>query len=375
MRVSLIAPVDPFVERPGGTRTYVMSLITFLQESRIDFSLAGVDFDPSDGSPSWEFIPVVKARKVSSVRFLRGLMKATKDIASSDDIILHAQRPDYLFPFVFRKYPNKKVCTLHGQIFRSVDERKGGFYGRAYRLLESYALKRIDHVIAVDKSTLNIFVNNYPFLANRSSLIPIGLHMPEWGERDFEELRKKLGYSPRQKIGLYVGRLEKEKNVDLIIQSVALVRKTEEDFILIIIGDGTQRGRLEKLARKMVPQGVSFMGPQPSSVVHDMLAIANVFCLASSYESGPLVILESLASGTPVVAPDVGRVREFISDPMIGRVVSRNPEAIADAILDILRMSKSVVRSSCRKRAREFSFEKTFQETLKVYENLSEGRN
>lgn len=370
MRVSIIAPVDPLVERPGGTRNYVMNLVRSLDASGIEFSLIGVDYDQNDGPPDFDFIPAVVAPRVSSVRFLRGLMKISKRTDFSSDTIIHAQRPDYLFPFIFRKHRNKMLCTLHGQMLRSIKDRKGGFYGTAYRLLESYAIKGADHVIAVDQSTLDLFNSKYPFLVQRSSLIPVGIDLKSWGREDRDSLRRKLGLQPHGKTMLYVGRLEKEKNVDLIIDSFQIVRKEVQDCLLVIIGDGTQRKDLERIAGQEEGDGVRFMGSQPSEVVRDYMVASDVFCLASSFESGPLVVLESLASGTPVVSMDVGRVRRFLADTTAGRIISMDSEEMANAVIDLFQIERDVIAPRCIARASEFSFKKTFESTLGVYEGL-----
>ncbi len=371
MQVSIVAPIDPLVERPGGTRTYVMSLFRSLRKAGIGFSLVGVDFDPTDGFPDFEFIPVVSAPDISSVRYLRGLMKTAKKTRFSDDTIIHAQRPDHLFPFIFRNHPNRMLCTLHGQALRSVGDRKGSFFGRAYGLLESYSMKRTDHVIAVDKTTLDLYEGMYPYLSERSTIIPIGIDTEEWGTRDRMSTRDALGYSHSRRIALYVGRLEKEKRVDLMIESVPSVLEAVKEFSLVVIGDGTLRRELEKKAERIAPGSVTFMGSQPTHTVRDMMAAADVFCLASDFESGPLVVLESLASGTPVVATDVGRVREFIPNSSVGRVIAQDPRAMASALVDILEEDRDEMAGKCAERAKDFSFEATFQKTLRVYEDLS----
>jgi glycosyltransferase involved in cell wall biosynthesis len=371
MQVSIIAPVDPLVERPGGTRTYVMNLVKGLETSGIGFSLIGVDYDETDGSPDFDFIPAVAAPNVSSVRYLRGLMKIAKKTAFSPDTIIHAQRPDYLFPFIFRKHSNKKICTLHGQMLRSIRVRRGGFYGTAYKLLESYAMKGTDRVISVDRSTQELFGAKYPYLNERSSVIPIGIRLEQWGTNERAALREKLGIPSQTKTMLYVGRLEKEKNVDLIIESLPIVEEEIQGCSLIIIGDGTQRDRLDAISKQAGTGAVQFMESQPHDVVRDYMAAADVFCLASSFESGPLVVLEALASGTPVVSTDVGQVRRFIGETTACRIVSRNKEEMAKAILDIFRLEREDVAVKCAARASEFSFGKTFDKTLEIYEDLS----
>jgi glycosyltransferase involved in cell wall biosynthesis len=348
-----------------------MNLIKSLQKAGIDFSLIGVDFDPSDGSPSFDFTPVVTAPKVSSVKFLRGLMKFAKQNTFSKDTIIHAQRPDFLFPFIFRTHENKKLCTLHGQLHRSVKDRKGSFFGTAYRLLESYSMKGTDHVIAVDQSTLDLFVDKYPFLSDKSSLILVGIDVDSWADGNPASAREELGLSDNQKVALYVGRLEKEKRLDLIIKSVPYVQKTVEGFRLVIIGDGTMKGDLEHLAESSAAESVLFMGSRSASDIRDMMKAADVLCLASDFESGPLVVLESLATGTPVVATDVGRVSEFIQDPLMGRIIPQDPESIANAAIQVMEGDREAMSRKCIEKARDFSFEKSFRKTLEVYEDLS----
>jgi glycosyltransferase involved in cell wall biosynthesis len=348
-----------------------MNLIRSLQETGLDFSLIGVDLDPDDGSPSFDFTPVVTAPKVSSVKFVRGLMKFAKKTTFSEDTIIHAQRPDFLFPFIFRRHENKKLCTLHGQLHRSVKDRKGRFFGTAYRLLESYSMKGTDRVIAVDRSTLDLFVNKYPFLSDRSSLIPVGIDVDRWAGGNRASAREEFGLSSDQNVALYVGRLEKEKRLDLLIESVPYVQKAVDDFRLAIIGDGTLKGDLRTLAERTAAESISFMGARPASIVRDMMTAADVLCLASDFESGPLVVLESLATGTPVVATDVGRVSEFIQDPLMGRIIQQDSKSIADAIIQVVEGDREAMSRRCIEKAKDFSFEKSFEKTLEVYEDLS----
>ncbi|MFQ5884702.1 MAG: glycosyltransferase family 4 protein [Thermoplasmata archaeon] len=370
MQVAIIAPVDPLVEKPGGTRTYVMNLVNSREESEIDFFLVGVDFDKTDGDPSFEFVPAVVSSRVSSMKFLRGLMKVAKKIAFPKDTIIHAQRPDHLFPFQFRNHPAKKLCTLHGQMSRSVKERRGVFYGYSYDKLESYSLRRVDHVIAVDNATLNQFVTKYPFLSEKSSLIPVGIDIDAWKPRDRLVSRKRLGFADRERIALYVGRLEKEKRIDLLIESIPSITG-RENCSLVVVGDGTLRKNLETLSERTAPGRVRFVGFQPTQAVRELMGASDVFCLASDFESGPLVVLESLASGTPVVSTDVGRVREFMPDSSTGRIVTQDTEAFANAVVEVLRIERQEMSTKCVERARNFSFQKTFEESVRVYENLS----
>jgi len=102
------------------------------------------------------------------------------------------------------------------------------------------------------------------------------------------------------------------------------------------VGDGPERSEVELLARSLgVHEAVAFVGERLS--LGDLFAHADVFLLPSDQESFGLAALESLASGVPVVASDVGGVAEVVTQGETGWLVPpRNPSAMARAVLSLL---------------------------------------
>jgi len=126
---------------------------------------------------------------------------------------------------------------------------------------------------------------------------------------DAAALRESLALPPRLRLVVSVGRLVPQKNQSLGLTAVASVA----DAALVVVGDGPLRGELESQAASLGIDGrVRFTGAR--SDARELMAAADVFLLTSHWEGLPLVALEALAAGTPVVATAVRGVRELLQD-------------------------------------------------------------
>ncbi len=104
---------------------------------------------------------------------------------------------------------------------------------------------------------------------------------------------------------------------------------------LIIAGDGPERAALERQAAPYGPR-VRLLGNRPHGELPALLAAADVLVLPSEREGLAMAWIEALASGTPIVVPDVGGAREVVDRPAAGRIAARDPAAIAEAVNAIL---------------------------------------
>ncbi|MGZ4415269.1 MAG: glycosyltransferase, partial [Gaiellaceae bacterium] len=133
-----------------------------------------------------------------------------------------------------------------------------------------------------------------------------------------------------------VGRLAAPKDWSTLLW--ALARLEPETFSeLVIVGDGPERERVEdELARRSLAGRVRLLGERDG--VPSLLADADVFVLASRSEGLPLSVIEAMAAGLPVVASDVGGLRELVLESQTGVLVpSGDPAALADALRPLLR--------------------------------------
>jgi glycosyltransferase involved in cell wall biosynthesis len=127
------------------------------------------------------------------------------------------------------------------------------------------------------------------------------------------------------------------KALDVLLRAWALLARDGQGAgaaRLILIGEGTERGALERLARQEgVADHVEFLGPRPQPVVAEWIAAADLLCLPSHAEGSPNVVVEALASGTPVVASRVGGIPDLVDDGVNGLLVTPgDPAALASAL-------------------------------------------
>lgn len=136
---------------------------------------------------------------------------------------------------------------------------------------------------------------------------------------------------------LYVGRLVKDKNVDMLISAIGITARTYPSIHCIIIGQGIEKSRLKRMViRKKLQPNITFLDPLPEAAdVYAFMKAAKVFCSASSREGFGITSLEALGCGTPVITTNspANAARHLVHDGQNGSIVSSTPEAIAEAIM------------------------------------------
>jgi len=167
--------------------------------------------------------------------------------------------------------------------------------------------------------------------AERTDCIVTGVDLARFAPRDRAATKQALGIDGP--LVASVGALIPLKGHDLLIDAVAGLPGVH----LAIAGQGPEA---ERLAARIAALGCSdrirLCGPLPPERIAELLAAADVMALASSSEGLANAWLEALASGTPIVIPDVGGARQVVTAPSAGRIVERSPAALAAGIADLL---------------------------------------
>jgi glycosyltransferase involved in cell wall biosynthesis len=152
-------------------------------------------------------------------------------------------------------------------------------------------------------------------------------------ERYGQSLKPKL--EPDKTEILFVGRLTPVKGVRVLLQAMQQVRAQNPNISLKIIGDGEDRAHLETLARPF-GDAVRFMGYQSQAEVAQAMAGADALVLPSFAEGLPVVLMEALAAGTPVICSQVAGVNELVEQGVCGFVVpAGDTETLAARILEL----------------------------------------
>ena len=137
---------------------------------------------------------------------------------------------------------------------------------------------------------------------------------------------------------VFVGRLAAVKGVAMLLRAVAGLAPRYPDLKLTLIGDGPERNALEALQRDLgLGDRVTFAGPKTQEDVAETLSTADLFVLPSFAEGVPVVLMEAMASGLPVVATRIAGIPELVEDGVSGRLVPPgNLAALSEAIAALL---------------------------------------
>lgn len=158
-----------------------------------------------------------------------------------------------------------------------------------------------------------------------------GLDQARFAPRNRAQEKVKLGLTGP--IILSVGALIPRKNHDLVIQALADIPTAT----LLLAGQGESESALRALAAKTgVAERVRFLGSIPHDDLPALFAAADIMALVSASEGLANAWVEALACGTPIIASDVGGVRELMQNDAAGRIVAPQPTAIAQAARDLL---------------------------------------
>lgn len=153
---------------------------------------------------------------------------------------------------------------------------------------------------------------------------------------------------------LFVGRLAAQKGVPVLLEALARARREEPGLSLALVGDGPGRAALEAQARALGLGGaVSFLGYRSQSEVAVHLAEASALVLPSFAEGVPVVLMEAMAAGLPVVATQIAGIPELVENGVSGLLVPPgDEEALARAMLAVARSPEGGSRMGAAGRAR-----------------------
>ena len=135
---------------------------------------------------------------------------------------------------------------------------------------------------------------------------------------------------------------DKSKNISGLLESLTIIEEKGIDFQCTLIGDGMDLELMKEKAKNLqLINKVSFTGLLQGQELADKLSSGDFLVLSSNYENMPVVILEALASGLPVVSTNVGGIKEMIDDTKGILVEPRNQEALAEAMIKMIETHKN----------------------------------
>lgn len=200
-----------------------------------------------------------------------------------------------------------------------------GWPGRDLRQVARLAATTSDRVIAVSEAVAGgLAAAGFP--GGRLVVVPNGVDTTVFKPPlDRAALRHRMGLGG-ERVVLFLGRLEAVKGIDVLL---AAWKQLSIEATLVVAGEGSLRHLLER-----PPRGVRYLGPRADAA--ELLGCADLLVLPSRSEGLPMVVLEAMACGLPVLASDVGGVAEAV-DRRVGRLVPPgDPVALAGGLMELL---------------------------------------
>lgn len=256
-------------------------------------------------------------------------------------------------------------CGLHNNIQRHISDIEWWLCYEAWRVIvcSHYMEGEVRHVFQVPADKLRVIpngVNPENFTIKKQSV----------SRNDFA--------SPDEKIVFYVGRLVREKGVQVLLDAVPHILSFHPRTKFIIAGKGPYLDELRRQASHLgIADRVYFTGYVDDELRNSLYSWADVAVFPSLYEPFGIVALEAMAARTPVVVADTGGLSEIVVHGIDGlKTYPGNPRSLADMILKLLcepELRETLVRNAYHKVKRQFNWREIARETRGVYQEVWEA--
>ena len=381
VRAVIVLPADPDEMRIGGIASFVRAFVRLAPE---DFDLAMIGVSAVHPPGRWRtielegrrlaFLPVLRtatgrrSRVPLALRFVTALWRGRRHL-DLDDAILQFHRP--ATDLALRGHGRARTRFVHlttEDLTQAGSESRWRRLGSVLRRFERESLSRMDRIWVVNAAAAEAYRRRWPQLAGRLEFVPNFFDDRIFGALpadDLDQLRARalsdLGLPPVSRPLLFAGRLDGQKDPELLLHSFAAVRERRRDAVLLIVGDGMLRARVERTIRSLgLTDHVRLLGTQPRARLSELMSVASLLVITSHYETGPTVGYEALASGLPVVTTDVGEIAGIVRRGTVGAVAARrDPESVADAISASLDLDPATLRARAREAASPFAASST----------------
>lgn len=348
----------------GGAHIHVLDMSSALISAGHDVLVLVGGSGPYTEALSERGVPYrsigVLGRDVGAVSDIHALHELRRELKmfKPDLVSAHSSKAGVLGRIAARSLRMPVLFTAHGWAFaEGVDDRRRTAYAAVERVMANFA----SAIVCVSAADL-LLAESFDVGRSRNR------HLVRNGVRD---IAVRWHADPKQQPmrAVMVARLDGQKDHSTLFAALAQLR---EPIAVTLIGDGPLESSLKAQCRDLGLHNVSFLGRRPD--VHRVLADAQLFLLASKWEGLPRSIIEAMRARLPVIASDVGGVRELVTHGETGLLVGRSDsKALAQAIerLHADPVLRHAMGSAGRTRYEEgFRLSRLLDDTVAVYESV-----
>ncbi|MDJ0662206.1 MAG: glycosyltransferase family 4 protein [Crocosphaera sp.] len=288
----------------------------------------------------------------TSIKYTAALWKKT---FTSDFFHFHRLEPTLMT----KQWKGEKVLFLHNDIRQQIANKTGKkailwqYFPMGYFALENNLISQFEQILSCNSETTQFYQKQYPNLADKITTIKNAVDgaifyplNPEKREKQKQQLIQKLHLSLNTKFLLFAGRLHPQKDPLLLIRSLQALN--DPTVHLLIAGEGELMPEVKaEINRCQLNQQVTLLGSISQNELASLHQIASAFVLTSVYEGLPVVVLEALSSGTPVITTRCGETPKLLT-PNSGVVsLERTPSAIASSWRKVLSNPSDYPSQAC----------------------------
>lgn len=378
---------NPWESSIGGIQTLIKTFVKYAP-SRFQLRLVGTGTSRSSsgrwqeadlGGKSIQFLPLFclqedNSRKLvpTTVRYTAALMG--KDLAS-DFMHFHRLEPT----IAARRWPGDKTLFVHNDIRAQIQANPSKDailwqrFAPAYFWLEARLLDRFDQVLSCNTESVRLYRQRYPQIADRVKYYKNAFDgdlfyplSPTERQQQRQALARQLGLPLETRFLLFAGRLHPQKDPLLLLRALAAL--PTERAHLLIAGDGELNGAIQAEIQNLgLTARVTLLGPLPQERLVPLHQVASACVLTSVYEGLPIVVLEALACGTPVVTTFCGETPNLLTADSGIVCRDRDPKTIAAAWECVLNRPDRFLQSACARAARPYSAQTVVE---RIYEDM-----
>ncbi|MCX6789761.1 MAG: glycosyltransferase family 4 protein [Candidatus Gribaldobacteria bacterium] len=367
----------------GGAQKYVRDLAVNLPPTNYQAIVAAGQGDGELLNQLADF-PAVKTVKIFNLKRLPNPLTAQKCLKEIVQLLLQ-EKPDvlhlnssmagFLGSWAAKIYQKKTkanlkvVYTVHGWVFL-----EPGF-GKSliYFLVEKISAKYKDLFIVLSERDLQIGLRKKIAPKNKFVKIYNGLNCQSINFLTKEQARQQIlppaDSETTKPVISTIANFYATKGLTYLLEAASILRQRDQNFFLVIIGDGPQRKKLEKLIVKLNLADYVFLAgriPQASKY----LKAFDIFVLPSVKEGFPFVILEAMAAQRPIIATTVGAIPEIIENNQSGILVKpKSSTALASVIENLLNNSEQQksLAENAKQQLEKFSLNQMLDQTYSLY--------
>ncbi len=374
--VTIFYQFNPWHTTIGGIQTLINTFIKYAP-SDFDVRLVGTGNDANQPLGRWQkaefagreisFLPLFILQNDNVRSLIPTTIKYTAALVgrcfASDFMHFHRLEPT----LAALNWQGEKTLFIHNDIrtqMQAAGNKKAILWRRfpaAYFALESLLIRQFNQILSCNTDSAKFYKQRYPKVGDRIAYVknsfdneifyPLSESKREAKRR---EMASRLSLGEETRFVLFAGRLHPQKDPILLVRAFATLN--DPNVHLLIAGDGELAGEVRAEIGSLGLSGrVTMLGAVGQGELAQLHRLCNAFVLSSAYEGLPLVVLEALASGVPVITTKCGETPKLLGVDSGIVCLERTPAGIADALRKVLLHADDYPMESCVRTAQPYA--------------------